>query len=89
MEISKKVIEQILVDFVLYEKQGVSFYTKEDATEYLKTYMNVVEKLTIPVVSVPKDTLRSHLEALTKDIENSHNYGFDDVLSDYLKRNAL
>jgi len=44
---------------------------------------------TIPVVIVPKGTLRFHLEALTKEIEDSHCYGFEDVLSDYLKRNAL
>ena len=47
MEISKEVIEQILVKFILYEKQGVTFYTEDNAKEYLKTYMDLVKKLNL------------------------------------------
>ena len=51
MEISKEVIESILVDFLMFEKQSVMTYTELDAKQYLKTYMNVVKKLNIPPVS--------------------------------------
>ena len=36
-----------------------------------------------------KSTVVPHLEALTRAIEESHNYGFDDVLSEYLTANNL
>jgi len=35
--------------------------------------------------NVSRDTLIFHLKALTKDIEDSYNYGFDNVLEEYLK----
>ena len=49
----------------------------------------IVKLFAIPFVIVPKCTLLFHLKALTKQIEDSHNYGFDDVLEDYIKSNAL
>jgi len=47
------------------------------------------EQLLLHDVSVPKGTLLFHLKALTKQIEDIHCYGFDDVLEDYIKSNAL
>ena len=35
------------------------------------------------------EKVKEHLKALTKKIEDSHCYGFDDVLEDYLKENEL
>ena len=40
-------------------------------------------------VIAPKGTLLFHLKALTKKIEDSHCYGFEDILEDYIKSNAL
>lgn len=40
-------------------------------------------------VSASKGKLLFHLKALTKEIEDSLSYGFEDVLEDYIKSNAL
>ncbi len=40
----KKIIEKILVDFIMYEKQSITFYTREDAKKYLTNYMKMVSK---------------------------------------------
>ena len=43
MVVSNEIKRQILIDFIMYEKQGMSFYTEEDAKEYLKTYLSVIK----------------------------------------------
>jgi len=43
MSIAKEEIKQILVDFIMYEKQTMSFYTEEDANEYLKLYLSTLK----------------------------------------------
>ena len=35
-------IEIVLVNFIMYEKQGMSFYTEQHAREYIKTYMETI-----------------------------------------------
>jgi len=47
------------------------------------------EQCDIASVIVPNGTLLFHLKQLTKEIEDSHNYGFSDVLENYIKSNAL
>ena len=47
------------------------------------------QSLPIDSVIVPKGTLLFHLKALTKKIEDSHCYGFEDILEDYIKSNTL
>ena len=42
MKTTEEYIESILIDFLLYEKQS-GFYTKQNAKDYLKPYMNFIK----------------------------------------------
>ena len=89
MDIQRELKNDLTSITGVIELQDGIYLPLEQVEKILVKRLSQVKNLTIPVVSVPKGTLRFHLEALTKEIEDSHNYGFDDVLSDYLKRNAL
>jgi hypothetical protein len=81
--------------------KDLKYYKDNCEEDYLHTpisvlrYITELEKRTetkpliIDSVIVPKGTLLFHLKALTKQIEDSHCYGFEDILEDYIKSNAL
>ena len=58
-------------------------------THLCETHVKQGQSLPIDSVIVPKGTLLFHLKSLTKQIEDSHCYGFEDILEDYIKSNAL
>ena len=91
MNIEDKALDIILDHTASSEWEDVCELTwnTDEVQELLIKALKQGQTLPIDSVIVPKGTLRFHLEALTKEIEDSHSYGFDDVLSDYLKRNAL
>ena len=84
-----------------HKMKDLKYYKDNCEEDYLHTpisvlrYITELEKRTetkpliIDSVIVPKGTLLFHLKALTKKIEDSHCYGFEDILEDYIKSNAL
>ena len=85
MELSKKDIERVLVDFIMYEKQGMTFYTEENAKEYLSTYLKLVKKFNISGVGSRRELLIGYNEYL-EGMYNAECLEDDDV-DLYLKTN--
>ena len=73
-----KDIEKVLIDFIMYEKQGVFNYTESDAKKYIQPYMKLVNK---------NDDLHSVSKSYSeKDMDDAYDKGFKDAMIKYRKQ---
>ncbi len=89
MELREFINTEFLENNIAFEDDNGCNYIDDSYLDVLCCIEKAVKKFNISDVSVPKETLLFHLKALTKRIEDSHCYGFEDVLEDYIKSNAL
>jgi len=70
------------------EDKDLNYWKENCKEDYLHTPISVLRYITKLEEAVNNgvldDVIVIHLKALTKKIEDSHSYGFDDVLQDYL-----
>jgi hypothetical protein len=70
------------------EDKDLNYWKENCKEDYLHTPISVLRYVTKLEEAVNNgvldDVIVIHLKALTKKIEDSHSYGFDDVLQDYL-----
>ena len=91
MKLTKEQIVEILYKSCEENDTDIGSIKFDEILDGLNKHLNeyLGQSLPIDSVSVPKGTLLFHLKALTKKIEDSHCYGFEDILEDYIKSNAL
>ena len=89
MDIQRELKNDLTSITGVVELQDGIYLPLEQVEKILVKRLEQVKKLIIADVIVPKGTLLFHLKALTKQIADSHCYGFEDVLEDYIKSNAL